>query len=138
MRNGSSEIGTREWFENWTVQMRKGVLDLCILRALSSEEWYGYSLVKAIAGISGVGVAEGSIYPLLSRLKRQGLVTTRLEESNEGPARKYYRATAAGVSLAEEMERYFGEMCRGVEGLRLEAERRAKVSKRESNEKSEL
>lgn len=114
--------------------MRKGVLDLCILRALSSGEWYGYSLVKAI---SGVGVAEGSIYPLLSRLKRQGLATTRLEESNEGPARKYYRTTAAGRALAEEMELYFGEMCRGVEGLRLEAERTAKVSKRESNKKSE-
>jgi len=111
------EGNTRETFENWTVQMRKGVLDLCILRALSAREWYGYALVKSLVAVPGVGVAEGSIYPLLARLKRQGLVTTRLEESNEGPARKYYLATAEGRALAEEMELYFAEMLRGVTGL---------------------
>ncbi len=101
-------------FENWTVQMRKGVLDLCILMALSASEWYGYALVKALVAVPGVGVAEGSIYPLLARLKRQGLVTTRLEESSEGPARKYYSATAEGKALAREMELHFSEMRRGV------------------------
>lgn len=108
---------SRDLFENWTVQMRKGVLDLCILKALSTSEWYGYALVKALVAVPGVGVAEGSIYPLLSRLKRQGLVTTRLEESREGPARKYYSATPEGRSLAREMEVYFKEMQRGFEGL---------------------
>lgn len=101
-------------FENWTIQMRKGVLDLCILMALSAAEWYGYALVKALVAVPGVGVAEGSIYPLLARLKRQGLVTTRLEESAEGPARKYYSSTAAGRALAVEMELHFSEMRRGV------------------------
>jgi PadR family transcriptional regulator PadR len=101
-------------FENWTVQMRKGVLDLCILMALSASEWYGYALVKALVGVPGVGVAEGSIYPLLARLKRQGLVTTRLEESSEGPARKYYSATPEGRALALEMELHFSDMRRGV------------------------
>jgi PadR family transcriptional regulator, regulatory protein PadR len=104
-------------FENWTVQMRKGVLDLCILKALSTAEWYGYALVKSLVAVPGVGVAEGSIYPLLARLKRQGLVTTRLEESSEGPARKYYLATPAGRALAQEMELYFAEMTRGVAAL---------------------
>lgn len=111
------ELFGREAFENWTVQMRKGVLDLCILRCLSEREWYGYALVKALVAVPGVGVAEGSIYPLLSRLRRQGLVTTRLEESSEGPARKYYRTTAAGRVLAEEMAAYFDDMTCGVEGL---------------------
>ena len=108
---------SKELFENWTVQMRKGVLDLCILQALSAAEWYGYALVKALVAVPGVGVAEGSIYPLLSRLKRQGLVTTRLEESSEGPARKYYSATVEGRALAREMELYFADMLRGVGGL---------------------
>ena len=112
-----AEGSPRELFENWTVQMRKGVLDLCILKALSAAEWYGYALVKALVAVPGVGVAEGSIYPLLSRLKRQGLVTTRLEESREGPARKYYSATTEGKALAREMELYFAEMQRGFEGL---------------------
>ena len=118
MGNLDSDRGfSRELFENWTVQMRKGVLDLCILQALSAAEWYGYALVKALVAVPGVGVAEGSIYPLLSRLKRQGLVTTRLEESSEGPARKYYSATAEGRTLAREMELYFADMLRGVGGL---------------------
>ncbi|RYD41889.1 MAG: PadR family transcriptional regulator [Verrucomicrobiaceae bacterium] len=108
---------SRDLFDNWTIQMRKGVLDLCILQALAASEWYGYALVKALVAVPGVGVAEGSIYPLLSRLKRQGLVTTRLEESSEGPARKYYSATAEGRALAKEMELYFSEMQRGVAAL---------------------
>jgi PadR family transcriptional regulator PadR len=108
---------THEMFDNWTIQMRKGVLDLCILKALSGREWYGYALVKALAAVPGIGVAEGSIYPLLSRLKKQGLVTTRLEESSEGPARKYYLATAAGRALAQEMDVYFGQMSRSVADL---------------------
>ena len=110
-----------DWFGNWTVQMRKGVLDMCILRALSLREWYGYELVKTLVAAPGVGVAEGSIYPLLARLRRQGLVTTRLEESSEGPARKYYQATPAGRALAEEMAHYFGEMQRGVAAIAREA-----------------
>ncbi len=109
---------SRDSFDNWTVQMRKGVLDLCILKAVSAREWYGYELVKSLVAVPGVGVAEGSIYPLLARLKRQGLVTTRLEESNEGPARKYYRATPGGRALAEEMGAYFAEMAHGVANLR--------------------
>lgn len=109
-------------FENWTVQMRKGVLDLCILMALSASEWYGYALVKALVAVPGVGVAEGSIYPLLARLKRQGLVTTRLEESSEGPARKYYSATAEGRALALEMELHFSEMRRGVAAFQASVE----------------
>lgn len=129
MATANAENGfSREMFENWTVQMRKGVLDLCILKALSSREWYGYALVKALVAVPGVGVAEGSIYPLLARLRRQGLVTTRLEESNEGPARKYYLATADGRALAEEMELYFAEMLRGVAGLQAGVELAAQAS----------
>jgi PadR family transcriptional regulator, regulatory protein PadR len=111
------DSNAKELFENWTVQMRKGVLDLCILKALASGECYGYALVKSLVAIPGIGVAEGSIYPLLSRLKKQGLVTTRLEESTEGPARKYYRLTPAGTALGEEMQSYFADMAKGVAGL---------------------
>lgn len=112
----------KELFGNWTVQMRKGILDLCILKALADGERYGYSLVKTLASIPGIGVSEGSIYPLLSRLKKQGLVSTRLEESSEGPARKYYRLTAAGQELGAEMQTYFDEMTKGIASLALRLE----------------
>lgn len=109
--------GQSDWFGNWTVQMRKGVLDLCILSALLNGEKYGYALVKSLVAVPGVGVAEGSIYPLLSRLKKQGLVTTRLEESSEGPARKYYSLTDTGRTEAGRMASYFGMMMKGMESL---------------------
>lgn len=113
-----SESGrASEWLANWTVQMRKGLLDFCILRALEGGEHYGYALVKMLVAVPGIGVAEGSIYPLLARLKRQGLVATRLEESSEGPARKYYRLTEEGRRMATEMGVYFESITRGVEAL---------------------
>jgi len=112
--SGTTEI---ERFENWTVQMRKGILDLCILGALRHGERYGYAMVKELVAVPGVGVSEGSIYPLLSRLKRQGLVSTRLEESSEGPARKYYRLSETGARLADEMAEHFTIMAKGVIGL---------------------
>ena len=62
-----------DFFDNWTVQVRKGVLELCILNALAEKERYGYELVKTLVAIPGLGVTEGTLYPLLSRLRVQGL-----------------------------------------------------------------
>lgn len=104
-------------FDNWTVQVRKGVLELCILTALKGGERYGYELVKGLVAVPGVQVAEGSIYPLLSRLKRQGFVETRLVESVEGPARKYYSLTKGGRVQAETMGEYFRGLVTGFETL---------------------
>jgi PadR family transcriptional regulator PadR len=83
-------VAMNDFFDNWTVQVRKGMLELCILNALAEKERYGYELTKALTEIPGLVVTEGTLYPILSRLRQQGLVTTRLEESTEGPARKYY------------------------------------------------
>lgn len=96
-----------DYFDNWTVQFRKGLLELCILNALEGEkERYGYELVKTLVNTAGLGVTEGTIYPLLSRLRVQGLVTTRLEESPEGPARKYYLLTDKGRRVAKLMNKH--------------------------------
>jgi PadR family transcriptional regulator PadR len=105
-------------FDNWTVQVRKGVLELCILNALEKEERYGYELVKALTNLPGFGVTEGTIYPLLSRLREQGLVSTRLVESSDGPARKYYALTAQGRRSAALMNDYFSELLTACRTLR--------------------
>ncbi len=96
--------------ENWTTQVRKGVLDLCVLNALSNQERYGYELVKELASLPGLGVTEGTLYPLMSRLRVQGLVSTRLEESPEGPARKYYALTSLGRKVAVQMNDYLQDL----------------------------
>jgi PadR family transcriptional regulator PadR len=105
-------------FENWTVQLRKGVLELCILNALAARERYGYDLVKRLCEIPGLGITEGTVYPLLSRLRVQGLVQTQLVESPEGPARKYYGLTAAGRKNLDWMNDYMASLFSGCQSLR--------------------
>lgn len=77
-------------------QLLRGVLDLCLLAVIAEEPAYGYEMTKRLRarGLSIVG--EGSIYPLLGRLERSGLVETYRSASNGGPPRKYYRASDAG------------------------------------------
>lgn len=79
---------------------------MCILGALAERERYGYELVKTLVQTPGLGVTEGTLYPLLSRLRVQGLVCTRLEESPEGPARKYYALTGEGEQALGLMRDY--------------------------------
>lgn len=105
-------------FDNWTVQVRKGILELCVLNALECQERYGYDLVKTLVAVPGLGVTEGTIYPLLSRLRVQGLVRTRLEESSDGPARKYYGLTKDGQKTADSMNAYLRSLIQGSQTLR--------------------
>ncbi len=78
-------------------QLKKGVLELCVLQLLLDKDRYGYELVAEIS--TNVEISEGTIYPLLRRLKTDGLVSTYLEESSEGPPRKYYRLTQTGEEM---------------------------------------
>jgi PadR family transcriptional regulator PadR len=107
-----------DFFDNWTVQVRKGLLDLCILNALSDRERYGYDLVKTLLDIPGLGVTEGTLYPLLSRLRVQGLISARLEESSEGPARKYYALTKDGRKIMSAMNAYLETLNKGTTRLK--------------------
>ena len=81
---------------NLVAQMRRGVLPYCVLAMLREKERYGFELVQALGGIDGMVTGEGTIYPLLARLRRQGLVETTWQESAAGPPRRYYRLAAAG------------------------------------------
>jgi PadR family transcriptional regulator PadR len=82
-------------------QWLKGVLDLCVLVQLRCGEAYGYELARALEG-NGFGVIKGgTLYPLLNRLERDGLVTTVWRASDQGPDRKYYRITELGVTELE-------------------------------------
>ena len=80
--------------ETIQIQLKKGALELCVLALLARRESYAYEIASTLA--AGVGIAEGTIYPLMRRMQNDGLVDTRLEESSSGPPRKYYRLTAGG------------------------------------------
>ena len=77
-------------------QLRRGVLEYCVLALLSEEERYGFDLVRSLGDVEGMVTSEGTIYPLLSRLRRDGLVGTTWRESTQGPPRRYYHLTEAG------------------------------------------
>lgn len=82
-------------------QMRRGTLQYCVLAVVAREERYGFDLVRALAEVDGMVTSEGTIYPLLSRLRRDGLVASTWRESTAGPPRRYYRATPAGRRALE-------------------------------------
>ncbi len=77
-------------------QMRKGALEYCVLALLTDRPRYGFELVELLGSVDGMLTTEGTIYPLLSRLRRDRLVETEWRESSGGPPRKYYRLTPDG------------------------------------------
>jgi len=82
-------------------QLRRGVLEYCVLALLRDGERYGFQLARTLGGIDGMVTSEGTLYPLLGRLRRAGLVETNWQESNAGPPRRYYRLTPAGAHTLE-------------------------------------
>lgn len=106
--------------ENWTTQLRKGILELCILNTLESTRLYGYDLVKRLRRLDGLVIGEGTIYPILSRLKKEGFLDTSLEESPEGPARKYYQITERGRRQLDAMNATWDTLTEGITSLRKE------------------
>ena len=77
--------------------MRRGVIEYCVLALIRDEPRYGFDLVRTLSAAEGLMTSEGTIYPLLSRLRRDGLVSTTWQESVTGPPRKYYQSTPAGT-----------------------------------------
>jgi len=82
--------------EKWMAQIRRGALELCILAILARGKRYGYDIVHALTGAEGLVIKEGTIYPLLNRLKGEGLIDAEWQPSPQGPDRKYYTLTERG------------------------------------------
>lgn len=94
------------------IQFKKGVLELCVLSLLSRRDHYGYELVNEIS--KNIAISEGTIYPLLKRLKDEGYFRTYLQESQEGPPRKYYTLTELGRSTLEALSSEWFAFVEGV------------------------
>jgi PadR family transcriptional regulator PadR len=89
--------------ENTKAQMRKGVLEFCILSILARKEAYPSEILEQLKGAKLI-VVEGTLYPLLTRLKNAGVLTYRWEESTSGPPRKYYKLTELGERFLKELQ----------------------------------
>ena len=99
--------------ENTKAQMRKGVLEFCILSILSNKDAYTSDIIEVLKEGKMI-VVEGTLYPLLTRLKNAGLLAYRWEESTQGPPRKYYELTDSGRQFLGELENSWGELVDAV------------------------
>jgi len=95
-----------------TTQLKKGTLELCVLSLLSKADMYGFELVGKIS--AQIQISEGTIYPLMKRIKDEGYVTTYLQESQEGPPRKYYSITQRGRTTLQTMEEEWRNLSSGI------------------------
>ena len=97
------------------IQFKKGVLELCVLVVLCRRDYYGYELVQAIS--RSIEIAEGTVYPLLRRLTKEGYFGSYIRESAEGPARRYYQVTEKGRQYTGELLSEWTRFVSGVNSL---------------------
>src|SRR6185312_2063101 len=103
--------------ENTQSQMRKGILEFCILSIIRRGEVYPSDLVERMKS-ANLHILEGTLYPLLTRLKNAGMLTYRWVESNSGPPRKYFSLTEQGVAFYNELEDTWNELAFAVNMLK--------------------
>lgn len=111
--------------KTWITQLRKGLLEFCILNVISCGETYGYELVQRLNRAEQLAASESTIYPILTRLKREGYVKVRTAPSSGGPPRRYFSLTTVGRYRIREMNTYWDEVCGAVTGLRDTTQRRS-------------
>ncbi len=102
-------------------QFKKGVLELIVLLSVTRRDMYGYELVSEVSKV--VDVNEGTIYPLLKRLTNERYFETYIRESTEGPPRKYYHLTAAGILYKDQLKKEWQEFSGRVNGFIKESDR---------------
>ncbi|MGP1274182.1 MAG: PadR family transcriptional regulator [Caulobacterales bacterium] len=95
--------------EGWKAQLRKGAAEFAVLSLLARREMYGIELLDALSGADGLGISDGTIYPLLKRLQSEGRISARWQPSVTGPPRKYYRLTAEGQRAVSAMGQAWAE-----------------------------
>jgi PadR family transcriptional regulator PadR len=103
--------------QRWEIQLRKGSLELAILASLWSGKLYGLEILRRLADDSSLVVPDGTVYPLLSRLKQEGWVDAEWVMSDAGHPRKYYRLTASGRRRAIQMARAWSTFAANLSGL---------------------
>jgi PadR family transcriptional regulator PadR len=103
--------------ENNKAQMRKGILEYCILSVLSRNSCYASDIIKELKEAEVI-VVEGTLYPLLTRQKNAGLLSYRWEESQQGPPRKYYELTVEGRKYLADLDKSWQELVESVNHIR--------------------
>lgn len=113
----SDNDGRSDFDDKWEAQLRKGCLELAVLAVLSPGRSYGLEILQALGAHSSLVLSEGTIYPLLNRLRQDGLVQAEWVESGSGHPRKYYSLTRKGRDRAARMAKNWSEFAAGLSAL---------------------
>ena len=104
--------------EGWITQLRKGLLEYCVLLVLRRGESYGYEIVQALKRIEDLAVSESTVYPILGRLREEGCLKARDVPSAAGPPRRYFALTPRGKVRLAEMNAYWPMLTGALEQLK--------------------
>lgn len=106
-----------EFIHKWESQVKKGILSLVVLNIISKGDFYGYELIEEIRKYTLIDIAEGTLYPLLIRLKDDNLVTSKWVEQESGIPRKYYSLTDEGKETLAEMKKYWDNLYTSIQKI---------------------
>jgi PadR family transcriptional regulator PadR len=118
MTNIESANDLNSQLDKWQLQLRKGVLVYMVLNLLNRQEMYGYALISSLSDKMAANMAEGTIYPLLNRMVRNGNISFDWRIMETGPARKYYQITGLGKDLLAGMHEHWQGINENIQGLR--------------------
>lgn len=104
--------------DSWLRQFRKGLLEMCVLNLLAIQESYGYQIVRNLQEFEEFAVTESTLYPILSRLRKDGFLKVRTGPSQSGPPRRYYSLTVLGQKYTETLNDYWDGLVVSVDKLR--------------------
>ena len=104
-------------YSEWNTQLRRGIIEFCILTLISKRDRYGYELITSLEQWEELSITEGTLYPLLKRLKREKLIESYWKESQSGPPRKYYKLAYSGKILLKTMNGIWSKLTKGVTEL---------------------
>ena len=105
---------------SWIAQMRKGCAEYCLLAALAGGEAYGYEILQRLSRYEPLTLGESTVYPLLSRLTREGFLTVQVRDSSSGPPRRYYRLTPEGRERLRGMHAYWDHLVESMSNIKKE------------------
>ena len=100
---------------SWAAQMRKGLIELCVMAALRGGEAYGYQILQRLSRAEALTISESAVYPILARLAAEGMVKVREGPSPNGPPRRYYRLTTQGEARLAEMVEHWRQTRKAID-----------------------
>jgi len=103
-----------EFVHKWKSQVKKGTLAFVVMNVLKDKEFYGYELIEEVKNATAIEIAEGTLYPLMNRLKKSELVSSKWVEQKSGIPRKYYVLTETGEETLEQMRAFWSNLEKSI------------------------